>query len=314
MGMNMGRRWIQGGHQVVAYNHHYAKAEELAREGASPAKSLPDLVQALKGPRIVWLMLPAGEVTDRHIRDLSELLAPGDLVVDGANNHYKEDLRHAEELGKKKIAFVDAGVSGGIWGLRNGYCTMVGGDSGSVSRLAPLLDTLAPKDGWMHCGGTGGGHFVKMVHNGIEYGMMQAYAEGFEILQASPYKPDSHQVAHLWNQGSVVRSWLLELAEEAFAKDPQLSKIAGYVEDSGEGRWTVQQAIDTGVSAPVITASLFQRFISRQEDPFSLRLLAALRNEFGGHAVQSSGQAKRSSEAGAGNVQPASADKNAKPR
>jgi len=314
MGMNMGRRWLGGGHQVVAYNHHYAKAEELGKEGAAPAKTLADLVQSLKAPRIVWLMLPAGEVTDQHIQELSGLLSPGDTIVDGGNNYYKEDIRHAAELQKKKIAFIDAGVSGGIWGLKLGYCTMVGGDAASVRHLAPLLDTLAPKDGWLHCGGVGGGHFVKMVHNGIEYGMMQAYAEGFEILQASPYKPDSKKVAHLWNQGSVVRSWLLELAEEAFSKDPQLSKVAGYVEDSGEGRWTIQQAIDMGVAAPVITASLYQRFVSRQEDPFSFRLLAALRNEFGGHAVQASGQAKRATTAGAGDVQPASSAENVKPR
>jgi 6-phosphogluconate dehydrogenase len=314
MGMNMGRRWLKGGHEVVAYNRTYAKTEEIAVDGAKPAKTLQDFVKALKAPRIVWLMLPAGAATDEHFKELLDLLAPGDLIVDGGNNHYTEDIRHAEEAGKKKINFVDAGVSGGIWGLKIGYCTMVGGDAASVKRLAPLLTTLAPKDGWLHCGNVGGGHFVKMVHNGIEYGMMQAYAEGFEILQASVYKPDSQKVAHLWNQGSVVRSWLLELAEEAFSKDPQLSKIAGYVEDSGEGRWTVQEAINTGVAAPVITASIYQRFVSRQEDPFSFRLLAALRNEFGGHAVQAAGAAKRDFNTGAGIVQPASSAKNVKPR
>jgi len=314
MGMNMGRRWLKGGHEVIAYNRTYAKSEELAADGAKPAKTLQDLVKALKAPRIVWLMLPAGAATDEHFTELLDLLAPGDLIVDGGNNHYKEDILHGERAGKKKINFMDAGVSGGIWGLNIGYCTMVGGDAASVKRLEPLLNTLAPKDGWLHCGGVGGGHFVKMVHNGIEYGMMQAYAEGFEILQASPYKPDSQKVAHLWNQGSVVRSWLLELAEDAFSKDPQLAKIAGYVEDSGEGRWTVQQAIDTGVAAPVITASIFQRFVSRQEDPFSFRLLAALRNEFGGHAVQAAGQVKRETSAGAGSIEPASAAKNVKPR
>ena len=224
MGINMGRRWLQGGHKVVAYNHHYAKAEELAAEGATPARTLADLVQGLKAPRIVWLMLPAGDVTDQHIREFSGLLSPGDLVVDGSNNYYKEDVRHAADLQKKNIAFADAGVSGGIWGLRLGYCTMVGADADSIKRLTPLLDTLAPKDGWLHCGAVGAGHFVKMVHNGIEYGMMQAYAEGFEILQASPYKTDSKKVAHLWNQGSVVRSWLLELAEDAFSKDPQIGR------------------------------------------------------------------------------------------
>jgi 6-phosphogluconate dehydrogenase len=286
MGMNMGRRWLQGKHEVAAYNRTFAKTAELAKEGAKPAKSLADFIKALKTPRIVWLMLPAGSATDEHLEEITGLLSPGDLVVDGSNNYYKDDILHAQALKKEKIAFVDAGVSGGIWGLKNGYCTMVGGDAAAVKRLVPLLDTLAPKNGWLHCGDVGAGHFVKMVHNGIEYGMMQAYAEGFEILQASPYKPDAKKVAHLWNQGSVVRSWLLELTEDAFAKDPDLSRISGYVEDSGEGRWTVQQAIDSGVSAPVIALSLFQRFISRQKDPFSLRVLAALRNEFGGHAVK----------------------------
>jgi 6-phosphogluconate dehydrogenase len=312
--MNMGRRWLKGGHEVVAYNRHFPVTEELAREGARPAKTLSDLVKALKTPRVVWLMLPAGEATDENLAALSDLLSPGDLLVDGGNNYYKDDIRHAGELRKKKIAFMDAGVSGGLWGLKNGYCTMVGGSASDVKRISPLLDTLAPKDGWLHCGDVGGGHFVKMVHNGIEYGMMQAYAEGFEILEASTYKPDPQKVAHLWNQGSVVRSWLLELAEDAFSRDPELSNIAGYVEDSGEGRWTVQQAIDTGVSAPVLAASIFQRFVSRQKDPFGFRLLAALRNEFGGHAVLPAGQAKRPASAGAGAVQPASAAKNAKPR
>ena len=314
MGLNMGRRWLKDGQEVVGYNRHYDKTQELAKEGAKATKTIKELVQALKAPRIVWLMLPAGPTTDEVLAEVSELLSPGDLVVDGANNYYKDDIRHAAELKKKKLNFVDAGVSGGVWGFRNGYCTMVGGDAADIKRLSPLLDALAPKDGWLHCGGVGSGHFVKMVHNGIEYGMMQAMAEGFEILAASPYKPDPSRVAHLWNQGSVVRSWLMELAEDAFSKDPQLTKIAGYVEDSGEGRWTVQQAIDAGVSAPVLATSLFQRFVSRQEDPFSFRLLAALRNEFGGHAVQAAGQAPRGSEAGAGLAQPAAAAKDAKAR
>ena len=314
MGMNMGRRWLKGGHEVIAFNRTYAKTEEIAKEGAKPAKTLKDLVQTLKAPRVIWLMLPAGEATEEALEAVSSQLSAGDLVVDGANNYYKDDLRHAEELKKKKLNFMDAGVSGGIWGLKLGYCTMVGGDASDVARIKPLLDTLAPKDGWLHCGGVGGGHFVKMVHNGIEYGMMQAYGEGFEILAASTYKPDPKKVSHLWNQGSVVRSWLLELAEDAFGKDPDLSHISGYVEDSGEGRWTVQQAIDSGVAAPVLALSLFQRFVSRQKDPFSFRLLAALRNEFGGHAVQPAAKAERSSQAGAGRTQPATAAKNVKPR
>jgi 6-phosphogluconate dehydrogenase len=241
-------------------------------------------------------------------------LSKGDILVDGGNTYYKDDLRHAEQLKAKGVSFMDAGVSGGIWGLKVGYCTMVGGDEKDFKHIEPLLKTLAPKDGYLYCGGTGGGHFVKMVHNGIEYGMMQSYAEGFEILQASPYKPNNQKVAHLWNQGSVVRSWLLELAEEAFGKDVNLEKISGYVEDSGEGRWTVQQAIESGVAAPVIALSLFQRFISRQKDPFSMRVLAALRNEFGGHAVLAAGEDKRQRVAGAGFVQAAAAAKDAKPR
>jgi len=314
MGMNMGRRWLRGGHEVVAFNRTLAKTEELAKDGARVARAPKDLVAALSTPRIVWLMLPAGQATDDHLAELKDLLTPGDLLVDGANNYYKDDLRHAAELAPKKIHFMDAGVSGGIWGLNKGYCTMLGGDPADFKRLEPLLQTLAPKDGYLHCGAVGAGHFVKMVHNGIEYGMMQAYAEGFEILEASPYKPDPQKIAHLWNQGSVVRSWLLELAEDAFKKDARLSGIAGYVEDSGEGRWTVQQAIDTGVAAPVIAASLFQRFMSRQKDAFGLRVLAALRNEFGGHALQQPSAASRATEAGAGQARPATPDKNAKPR
>jgi len=314
MGMNMGRRWLQGGHQVAAYNRTLAKTQELAKEGAVPAASLKELVDKLRAPRVVWLMLPTGPVTDEHIAGLLPLLTKGDLLVDGGNTYYKDDLRHAEQLKAKGISFLDAGVSGGIWGLKVGYCTMVGGDEKDYRRIEPLLQTLAPKDGYLYCGGTGAGHFVKMVHNGIEYGMMQSYAEGFEILQASPYKPDNQKVAHLWNQGSVVRSWLLELAEEAFSKDANLDLIGGYVEDSGEGRWTVQQAIESGVAAPVIALALFQRFLSREKDPFSLRVLAALRNEFGGHAVVPPGGQKRQRTAGAGAVRPAAADKGAKPR
>jgi 6-phosphogluconate dehydrogenase len=313
MGMNMGRRWLRGGHEIIAFNRTYAKTEELAKDGAKPAKTIADLVKQLKAPRIVWLMLPAGAATDEHLAEVAGLLSPGDLVVDGANNYFKDDMRHSSELAPKKISFMDAGVSGGIWGLQEGYCTMVGGDAASFARLEPLLKTLAPKDGYLHCGGVGAGHFVKMVHNGIEYGMMQAFAEGFEILAASPYKPDPEKVAHLWNQGSVVRSWLLELAEDAFKKTPGLEGLSGYVEDSGEGRWTVQQAIDSGVSAPVITLSLFQRFVSRQKDSFSFRVLAALRNEFGGHAVHKASDDVRSSQAGAGSIQAASAELGVKP-
>ncbi len=314
MGMNMGRRWLLGGHDVLAYNRTFAKTEEIAKDGALAHQTLKELVQKLKAPRLVWLMLPTGPVTNAHIDELVDLLSPGDLVVDGGNTYYKDDLVHAAQLKAKGISFMDAGVSGGIWGLKIGYCTMVGGDAKDFQRIEPLLKTLAPKDGYLHCGGIGGGHFVKMVHNGIEYGLMQAYAEGFEILQASPYKPDNQKVAHLWNQGSVVRSWLLELAEEAFGKDVNLDNISAYVEDSGEGRWTVQQAIETGVAAPVIATSLFQRFLYRQNDAFSLRVLAALRNEFGGHATVPAGSKAVVRSAGAGEVIPATAAKDVKPR
>ena len=285
MGLNMARRLLRGGHEVVAYNRTPDKIEEAVKEGAVGAATLALAVSKLKPPRTVWLMLPAGEVTDRLVGELSGLLAKDDLVVDGGNTYYKDDLRHARELGSRGIRFLDAGVSGGVWGLEVGYCTMTGGEQADFKRVEPLLKTLAPRDGYLHCGPAGAGHFVKMVHNGIEYGMMAAYAEGFEILQASPYRPPLEKVAHLWNQGSVVRSWLLELAERAFAQDPGLAAIRGYVEDSGEGRWTVQQAVDGGVPAPVIALSLFQRFRSRQQDSFGDRVLAALRHQFGGHAV-----------------------------
>jgi len=231
---------------------------------------------------------------DDHLQEIKDLLEEGDILVEGGNSYYKEDIRHEQELSPFGIHYLDVGVSGGIWGLQIGYCLMVGGDRTIYERLQPIFKTLAPKDGYLYCGKTGSGHFVKMIHNGIEYGMMAAYGEGFEILKASPYGEglDFSQVAHLWNQGSVVRSWLLELAEAAFKKDKNLSSISGYVEDSGEGRWTVQQAIDTAVPAPVIASSLFQRFRSRKKDAFSDKVLAALRQEFGGHAVLKAGQKK----------------------
>jgi 6-phosphogluconate dehydrogenase len=233
-------------------------------------------------------MLPAGKPVDETIKKLMINLERDDTVVEGGNSYYKDDIRHAEDLNPLGINYIDAGVSGGIWGLKVGYCLMLGGDKKAYSKITPLLKTLAPKDGYLYCGTAGAGHFVKMVHNGIEYGMMSAYGEGFEILNASPYAKgfDYAKIAHLWNQGSVIRSWLLELAESAFKKDGDLKGIEAYVEDSGEGRWTVQQAVDSAVPAPVITASLFQRFRSREEGPFSDKLLAALRNEFGGHGFK----------------------------
>jgi 6-phosphogluconate dehydrogenase len=294
MGMNMARRLLGGRRRIVAYNRTPDRVKEIIKEGAKGAYSLEQLVEKLKPPRIVWLMLPAGKPVDEHIRELQGLLAKGDILVEGGNSCYKDDVRHERELKASGIHYMDVGVSGGIWGLKMGYCLMVGGDHKIYKHLEPLFKTLAPKDGYLYCGKTGSGHFVKMIHNGIEYGMMAAYGEGFEILKASAYGKDLDfaQVAHLWNQGSVVRSWLLELAEAAFKKDQTLSSISGYVEDSGEGRWTVQQAIDTAVTAPVIASSLFQRFRSRETDAFSDKVLAALRQEFGGHAILKAGQKK----------------------
>jgi 6-phosphogluconate dehydrogenase len=287
MGMNMARRLLQGGHEVVAYNRTPQKMVELAKEGALPAHTLLEVVKHLSAPRIIWIMLPAGITVDEHLAQFEEILSPGDIIVDGGNTNFKDDIRRAESLSKKEISFMDVGVSGGIWGLREGYCLMIGGPRAAYEKMEPLFKALAPRDGYLYCGPTGAGHFVKMVHNGIEYGMMQAYGEGFQILEASPYAGalDFAEVAHLWNQGSVVRSWLLELAEEAFTKDAKLTDIKGIVEDSGEGRWTVDQAIETGVSAPVITLSLMTRFRSKEKDSFSDKLVAALRREFGGHAV-----------------------------
>jgi 6-phosphogluconate dehydrogenase len=287
MGMNMVRRLMQGPHEVVAYNRTPDKTDQIVKEGAVGAYSLHEVAEALSVPRIVWLMLPAGAVIDDHLSQLKEILSPGDIVVDGANTYYKDDIRRADLLAEKDIQFMDVGVSGGIWGLQIGYCLMIGGAKETYAALEPVFQTLAPKDGYLYCGPTGAGHFVKMVHNGIEYGMMQAYGEGFDILEASPYAEslDYAQVAHLWNQGSVVRSWLLELAEAAFSKNGRLTDIEAYVEDSGEGRWTVQQAIETGVAAPVIALSLLRRFRSRDPDSFSDKVVAALRREFGGHAV-----------------------------
>ncbi len=287
MGANMAIRLLQGGHRVVVYNRTVDKALELEQDnGAVAAHTIEDLVKALTPPRIVWLMLPAGPTTDETIALVAPLLDKGDIIVDGANNNYKVSIAHGEELAAQGLRFMDAGVSGGIWGLQVGYCTMVGADDETFAHVEPILKTLAPPDGYMHCGPHGAGHFVKMIHNGIEYGMMQAYAEGFEILEKSRYDFDLQKISHLWNQGSVVRSWLLELAELAFAQDARLDQIKGYVQDSGEGRWTVQESIDLDVPAPIITLSLQMRFRSRQDDSFSMKVLAALRNQFGGHAVK----------------------------
>ncbi|MGD2098597.1 MAG: decarboxylating 6-phosphogluconate dehydrogenase [Desulfobacterales bacterium] len=292
MGMNMARRLMQGNHEVVAYDLNEEAVQQISKEGASGAASLQEVAELLSAPRIVWVMLPAGKPVEETIKRLSELLDPKDIIIDGGNSYYKDDRRRNEALQKAGIRYMDIGVSGGIWGLEVGYCMMMGGEEAVFNFLEPIFKTLAPKNGYLYCGKSGAGHFVKMVHNGIEYGLMQAYGEGFEILDASEFAESFNyaKIAHLWNQGSVIRSWLLELAEEAFNKDAELTDITGYVQDSGEGRWTVQQAVDTGVPAEVITISLMRRFRSRQQDPFTERVLAALRREFGGHAVVSKKQ------------------------
>jgi 6-phosphogluconate dehydrogenase len=286
MGANMVRRVLRDDHEVVAYNRTPERTREIADEGADAAFTLEELVAKLEKPRAVWIMVPAGDATEAQIEDLMALLEPGDTIVDGGNTNFHDDQRRYPILKAKGIHYVDAGVSGGIWGLANGFCLMVGGDPEPVQRLEPVFLSLAPKGGYLHVGGPGAGHYVKMVHNGIEYGMMQAYAEGFEILHASDYRLDLHAIAALWNQGSVVRSWLLELAERAFENDQDLTHLKGWVADSGEGRWTVQEAIDRDVPAPVITMSLLMRLRSRQDDSYGAKVLAALRNEFGGHAVK----------------------------
>lgn len=289
MGMNMARRLARGGHGVVAFNRSKEKAWALADEesGVTPVASLEELAAALETPRVVWLMLPA-EVAGRRIADLAEVLSPGDVLVDGGNSNYKDDGPRAELLGQRGIRYMDAGVSGGVWGLKEGYCIMAGGEPEVFELVEPLLKTLAPPEGYLHTGPVGSGHFVKMIHNGIEYGMMQAYAEGFDLLQAGPFGKhhDFEKICHLWMRGSVVRSWLLELMEQAFAADPKLEGIKGYVEDSGEGRWSVSQALESATFAPVMAMSVMDRFRSRQEETFGDKVLSAMRNRFGGHAVK----------------------------
>jgi 6-phosphogluconate dehydrogenase len=277
MGANMAERLRRGGHEVTGYDRD-PKVSQVA--------SLSELVAKLNAPRAVWLMVPSGDATEQSIKEIAGLLQRGDLIVDGGNSNFRDSMRRGGELAERGLLFVDAGTSGGIWGLENGYCLMVGGSDEAFARIEPALKTLAPEGGYAHVGPAGAGHFVKMVHNGIEYAMLEAYGEGFEVLQASRFDLDLHEIARLWNRGSVVRSWLLELAERAFAKDPRLSGLRGYVEDSGEGRWTVLEAITENVPAPAIALSLFARFASRQDDSFAMKVIAALRNEFGGHAVK----------------------------
>jgi 6-phosphogluconate dehydrogenase len=286
MGLNMVRRLKQGPHEVVAYSVDKDAYGDAKNAGAVTTDTLVDLVAKLKTPRVVWMMVPSGAATDQVSLDLAGLLSAGDIIIDGGNSFFKDSVARAKKLAEQSIGFLDIGTSGGIWGLEVGYCMMVGGKADDVKRLAPALDTLAPPDGWKHVGPSGAGHYVKMVHNGIEYGMMAAYAEGFEILHTGPFDLDLQQISGLWNQGSVVRSWLLELAESAFGKDKGLESIRDWVADSGEGRWTVASAIEQDVPAPVITLALQQRLRSRQDTSFSAKVLAALRNEFGGHAVK----------------------------
>ncbi|MDO8614500.1 MAG: decarboxylating 6-phosphogluconate dehydrogenase [Dehalococcoidia bacterium] len=286
MGANMTLRLLAGGHEVVVYDRNPEAAAALKDSGAAPALSLEELVKRLKPPRHVWIMVPAGLPVTQTIAALVPLMAPGDAIIDGGNSNYHDSVARAQALAEKGLHFMDVGTSGGVWGLKNGYCLMIGGDEAVFRRLEPVFKTLAPAGGYGYMGPAGAGHYVKMVHNGIEYGLLQAYAEGFELLDASTYDLDLRRIAALWSQGSVVRSWLLELAEIALEKDPKLASIAGFVEDSGEGRWTVQEAIDRGVPATVLAYSLFARFRSRQQESFGAKLIAALREQFGGHGVK----------------------------
>ena len=287
MGFNMARRLVdKGDHRVIAGNRSPGKVDEAVEGGAEGAYTVEEFVEKMESPRVLWTMLPAGDVTDQMIERFVELGAEGDIVVDGANSYFRDSIRRAEKVRNAGLRWLDAGVSGGVWGYEVGYCTMIGGDSDAFEHVEPAFKTLAPENGYAYLGGAGAGHFAKMVHNGAEYGMMQAYAEGFEILKKSRYDYDLRAICSLWNRGSVVRSWLLELAERAFEKDANLDGIRGYVEDSGEGRWTVLEAIEEDVPVNVIAGSLFARFASRQDDAFAMKVLAALRGQFGGHAIK----------------------------
>ena len=289
MGANMAQRLLRGGHRVVGFDPEVAARRSIEEKGAESAVSLEALVAQLRAPRIVWLMVPAGAITDSTITALTPLLSAGDTLVDGGNSNYRDTQRRAQALGSRQIHFVDSGTSGGVWGLTEGYSLMIGGDEAVVERLRPIFETLAPAPdkGWGRVGAVGSGHYTKMIHNGIEYGLMQAYAEGLSILRhKSEFELDLPQITEIWRYGSVVRSWLLDLTADALDKNPTLHGIAPYVADSGEGRWTVAEAIELGVPAPVITASLLERLRSRDTDSFADKLLAAMRNQFGGHAVK----------------------------
>jgi 6-phosphogluconate dehydrogenase len=286
MGANMVQRLLQGGHEIVAYARSEDATREAEARGAAGARSLEELVGKLSAPRAVWLMIPAGKPVDDSVSELSGLLAPGDVIVDGGNSRFSDSARRANDLAARGIGYLDAGTSGGVWGLKNGYCLMVGGKAEHFRMVEPALATLAPKDGYAHVGQPGAGHYVKMVHNAIEYSMLQGYGEGFEMLQASGYDLDLLQVSRLWTHASVVRSWLLDLLVLALEHDPRLADIRGYVEDSGEGRWTLHEAIERSVPVPTLADALFARFSSRQKESFSAKVIAALRNQFGGHAVK----------------------------
>lgn len=287
MGMNMALRLLKYRHKVVVYNRTKEKTKFLATKGANPVFELSDITKKLKKPRIIWLMLPAGNVTEEHIQKFTYILSKNDLIIDGSNGFYKDDIRRYHELKVEGINYLDIGVSGGIWGLKNGYCTMVGGDKEKFKMIEPILKDLCTENGYMYCGKSGAGHFVKMIHNAIEYALMQAYAEGFDLLKKSEYGEylNLSNVAKLWNNGSVIRSWLLELLEDIL-KDDKINVIKGFVEDSGEARWAVKEAIDKAVSFDVITTSLYKRFLSRDNEKFQAKLVSLLRNKFGGHKVK----------------------------
>ena len=286
MGLNMVTRLQRAGHQVTAYDRSADALANATAAGCTGASSLSDLVQRLKAPRAVWIMVPSGPPTEETVHAVAALLQPGDIIIDGGNTRFHDDARRSKALAANKVRYIDAGTSGGVWGLKNGYCLMVGGEKEAVERLAPIFETLAPPNGWAHVGAAGAGHYVKMVHNGIEYSLMQGYAEGFELMSKSDYRLDLARIADLWMQGSVVRSWLLELVASALKEDPRLDRLKGFVQDSGEGRWMVADAIEKNVPVPTLSAALFTRFRSRQEESFAEKILAALRNAFGGHAVK----------------------------
>lgn len=288
MGANMSRRLLKHGHEVVGYDTGSDIAQQMEAEGLRPAKSLADMVEQLSSPRVLWMMVPSGKPVEATLDELLPMLNKGDVIVDGGNSYFRETKERSARAKAVGVHYVDVGTSGGVWGLENGYCMMAGGSKEAIAVIEPACTALAPRDGFLHVGPEGAGHYVKMIHNGIEYGMMQAYAEGFSILNSCEYDIDLRAVSHLWNQGSVVRSWLLELAERMFAEDPKLDSLTAYVEDSGEGRWTVLESINLSVPAPVISLSLQARFRSRERNSFSDRVLAALRKQFGGHAVKKS--------------------------